>query len=144
MPFRCQHGKQRNISHAVSWLNPYIVPDTASIKNNSRFICSNNRLTSPVYFNKMWANLRQRAAQWLHPGLLNSIDQYYQMECFPGSLVHSWGRSSYSLSWHPWRNVAGRPATDPSWKPTCITYKQQWTFIFRPVYKRLVVHLGSN
>ena len=33
--------KPRNISHTVSWLNPYSVPDLATIKNNSRFVDPN-------------------------------------------------------------------------------------------------------
>ena len=44
MQFHCEHGKPRNIGHAISLLNPYIiciVPDLASITDNSRFVDPN-------------------------------------------------------------------------------------------------------
>ena len=42
--FYCEHGKPRNIGHAISLLNPYIiciVPDLAGTTNNSRFVDPN-------------------------------------------------------------------------------------------------------
>ena len=55
--FHCEHGKPRNIGHAISLLNPYIiciVPDLASITDNSRFVDPNHYVINwaiiPNYF----------------------------------------------------------------------------------------------
>ena len=42
--FYCQHGKPRNIGHAISLLNPFIisiVSDLACVTNNRRFVDPN-------------------------------------------------------------------------------------------------------